>query len=157
MSQAQLRRTILACEYKPGWSFDLESGDFPMLLITANVPNSRGPGRIEFTVKRLIPDYVRRGSDAIITEWVKSMVIEAEVHEVREFFRYKGKLVDDPHTFMLIDEPPTFMAPVRKRQQPIEAGSTRPAEWPRLWRGRCSAMTGIATGTARRSRSRSTT
>jgi hypothetical protein len=123
MNQTHLREAIADCAYKEGWSFGFEPGDFPMLLLTANVPNSRGPGRIEFTVKRLIPSYVLWGSELVITHWVKAMIIEAEVHEVREFFRYKGELVDDPHTFRLVsDDEPLFVTP---------GGSTRPSEWPR--------------------------
>lgn len=78
-----------------------------MLLITARVPNSRGEGEIEFTIKRLIPDHVRLlGSAAGITSFIKTCVIEAEVHEVREFFMYQGVVVDDPHKLKVILPPP---------------------------------------------------
>lgn len=98
---------IKDCTYKPGWTFDYEPGEWPMLLITARVPNSRGEGEIEFTIKRVIPDHVRKlGSAAGICEFIKTCVIEAEVHEVREFFMYQGIVVDDPHKLKIILPPP---------------------------------------------------
>jgi hypothetical protein len=103
-----MEEIIKDCGHKPGWSFGYEPGVYPLLLIHARVPNSRGPGDIEFTVKRVIPDYVRKlGSAAAIVQWVKEMVIEAEIHEVREFFSYKGKIFDDPHALKIIAPDPT--------------------------------------------------
>jgi hypothetical protein len=115
-----MEEVIWDCTYKPGWSFDYEPGEFPMLLIHARVENSRAPGHIEFTVKRLVPDTLRGGSASAIANWVKLMVTEAEVHEVREFFKYKGVVVDDPHKLKII--PPEVESKASLRSS---------GEWPR--------------------------
>jgi hypothetical protein len=122
-----MEEIIKDCEHRPGWSFDYEPGIYPLLLIHARVQNSRGPGDIEFTVKRVIPNYVRRlGSAAAIVQWVKEMVIEAEIHEVREFFKYKGKVFDDPHELKVI--PPTSQG---YGHQGLPAPLRSDGEWPR--------------------------
>jgi hypothetical protein len=118
-----LEGIIKSCSYKPGWSFDYEPGVHPFLLITARVPNSRGPGEIEFTIKRLIPDDTRTLSAAQVCNWVKTMVIEAEVHEVREFFKYQGVVVDDPHQLRIIPPPD-----IKRDVHAVLRGS---GEWPR--------------------------
>lgn len=118
-----LDQIIRDCTYKPGWSFDYEPGVHPFLLITARVPNSRGPGEIEFTIKRLIPDDTRTLSAAQVCNWVKTMVIEAEVHEVREFFMYQGVVVDDPHQLRIIPPPD-----IKRDVHAVLRGS---GEWPR--------------------------
>ena len=105
-------QVIKDIDYKPGWSFEYKPGvsvgsqeAWPMLHITARVPNARGPGEIEFVVKRLIPDFVMADSAAMLLEWVKTQIQGAEFHEVDEFFKYKGRLVDDPHQVKFIPKP----------------------------------------------------
>lgn len=118
-------QVIKDISYKRGWSFTFKDGKsvgaqqaWPMLHITAVVPNARGEGEIEFVIKRLIPDFVMNDSAAMLLEWVKTQIMGAEFHEIDEFFKYKGALVDDPHQVKFIPKP---------RQ-----GSTRDGqEWPR--------------------------
>lgn len=112
-----IAQVIKDIAYKQGWTFEFKDSScaetheheqqaWPTLHITARVPNARGEGEIEFTVKRLIPDFVLKDSAAILVSWVKTQIQGVEFHEVDEFFKYKGKLVDDPHQVKFIGKPP---------------------------------------------------
>jgi hypothetical protein len=35
--------------------------------------------------------------EAVFLGWVRHQLIKAEMHELDEFFRYRGILVNDPH------------------------------------------------------------
>lgn len=82
--------------YKPGWEFKVEiQHRRPILIIKAYVQHSETLEWVTFDIKRLIPRSV--SDEAQFIDWVEDMVDEAEHHETREFFRYKGTLVDNPH------------------------------------------------------------
>jgi hypothetical protein len=93
------QQVISDLSYKPGWTFDFEPGRFfqpPRLIITAEVLDSHDPERtVRFTMKRVIPKIIK--TEEQFASWWEDIIIEAEIHEVREFLRYKGKLIDDPH------------------------------------------------------------
>lgn len=89
-------------KYKPGWTFSVETlswhGGDPdsTLSITASVYDSRNlDDRVEFTMRRIIPEFIVDQNTFL--SWFKSVLKEAEFHELREFFRFDGELVDDPH------------------------------------------------------------
>ena len=110
--------------YKPGWQFDLhrrpEVGGV-MLTISLMVEDSRrGPNQIPryremtltagepFRIERddLIPisgsyvvdRYATEGRDEDrFLRWLHSRITSVERHETDEWFRFKGRLVHDPH------------------------------------------------------------
>jgi len=86
--------------YKPGWSFTTEywlsQAVRPMLHATATVLHSVTLQPVTFTIQRLVPTCARF-TEAALVDWVKDMCHEAEYHELREFFKYKGELWDNPH------------------------------------------------------------
>jgi hypothetical protein len=90
--------------YKPGWQFWIDDGGRrPRLVIKASVLHSRTLEPIAFEVRRLIPG-IAQGNAAVFASWVKDVVEETEIHELREFFRYNGELADDPHAVIRQDE-----------------------------------------------------
>jgi hypothetical protein len=101
-----IKEVIKDIDYKEGWVFEYEPGDYPQLLITTRLPNARGPGIVEFTAKRLIPEDLIQ-SAAHVTAWVKLMIVGIEFHEIDENFRYKGELVHDPHQVKIVTEETT--------------------------------------------------
>lgn len=87
--------------YKPGWEFlagiaSPGSLNYYTLTITAAVLHSETFEPVTFEIRRVIPHVARSSTDAYIS-WVGDMLAEAEIHEMREFFRWDGELVDNPH------------------------------------------------------------
>lgn len=100
-----LHETIKKLSYKPGWSFSQEyfNTGRSALWITATVTNSRKPDtQATFTMRRTIPEAVAKDLEAFLSWW-KDMLWEAEYHELREFARYDGNLIDDPHKMEKIE------------------------------------------------------
>jgi hypothetical protein len=89
---------ISEMKYKPGWHFDMgyHSGQRYSLVINAEVLHSATLKPVTFVMRRLIPR-VALADEGTFLSWAEDVIAEAEIHEVREFFRYKGELVDDPH------------------------------------------------------------
>src|SRR5579862_7724811 len=89
---------IAKLTYKPGWKFRQVRGglyNYDQLVILAQVQNSHDPEQIvEFTMMRVIPVFL---TGETFLPWVTMVIAEAEYHELREFLRYDGALVDDPH------------------------------------------------------------
>lgn len=92
-------------KYKPGWSFDYEyhgGYDYHTLTINAQVQHSESGEPVKFAIRRLVPRCAQTTKKAFLS-WVEDMLAEAEIHEMREFFRFDGELVDDPHESEPID------------------------------------------------------
>jgi len=85
--------------YKPGWAFAYAKDQFyDVLIISGLVPDSRDPSRmLAFETRRPVPGYLRTASQDDFLDWVGQLLLEAEYHELREYFRYDGELVDNPH------------------------------------------------------------
>lgn len=101
-SYSKLADLISRISYKPGWKFELRRETFlysvtsSMLIITATVKDSRNPeNTVEFVMQRMVPEYLT--DQELFLKWVKHTLMECEIHEMREFFRLDGELVDDPH------------------------------------------------------------
>ena len=89
-------KVISKLGYKPGWDFSLEHrAGRDVLVIGATVRHSITLETVRFSVKRIIPQIA--GTLEAFLSWTGDMLAEAEIHEMREFFRYDGELVDDPH------------------------------------------------------------
>jgi len=81
--------------YKPGWEFFYVSNEWGhQLQIHATVSHSVTLTPTRFIFSRIIPSLFCHEA---FLDWVKVILGEAELHELREFFRYDGELVDDPH------------------------------------------------------------
>lgn len=107
LTPATLAELVSRISYKPGWSFTLDHQDYVLqcdtltLIIRAQVRDSRNLEQtVEFVMKRTIPEYLTTPS--MFLKWVAYTLREAEIHEMREFFRFDGDLVDDPHAVVAV-------------------------------------------------------
>jgi hypothetical protein len=83
--------------YKPGWDFTPErKAGRDTLVIGATVQHSETLDMVRFRIRRIIPQVAMTAHPPFLS-WVEDELAEAEFHELREFFRYDGRLVDDPH------------------------------------------------------------
>lgn len=91
-------KIISKLSYKPGWDFtyDRFCTGTHALVIHATVQHSQTLKTVTFQIRRIIPAVAVTTTEAFLS-WVQDMLAEAEIHEMREFFRYNGELVDDPH------------------------------------------------------------
>jgi hypothetical protein len=98
LEPSDLRSIIEDHGYKPGWTFDAYLGahEGVHLAIAAHFPDTYGNGDIDVQVERFVPRVARRDADHFL-DWLLEQCERIEVHEAREFFRYKGELVSDPH------------------------------------------------------------
>lgn len=93
MDWVSVNKMVAVLSYKPGWTFTVEHG---WLCFTAEVIHSVTLQPVRFNVQRLIPRVALKDADTFLSWWM-DILMEAEMHEIREFARYKGELVDDPH------------------------------------------------------------
>lgn len=92
-----LKKAIRKLTYKPGWNFGYrEKLGRDVLVITAQVQHSITLELVTFDVRRIIPEVAKASVPAFLSWW-EDILAEAELHEMREFARYDGKLIDDPH------------------------------------------------------------
>jgi hypothetical protein len=97
-----LENVIAGLSYKPGWSFsmiqvpDTRRNWRPVFIITATVRHAVTLEEVTFNIRRIVPR-VALGSVGDFLHWWEDILAEAEFHELREFARYHGKLIDDPH------------------------------------------------------------
>lgn len=92
-------------KYKPGWSFGYEyhgGYDYHTLTIVATVPHATTHETVTFDIRRIIPRVAQTTKKAFLS-WVEDILAEAEIHEMREFFRFDGELVDNPHEATLVE------------------------------------------------------
>lgn len=88
-----VNEVIAELSYKPGWTFREERG---WLHITAEVIHSETFQPVTFNIQRIIPR-IAMVSHGDFLSWWEDILLEAEFHELREFARYKGELIDNPH------------------------------------------------------------
>ncbi len=92
---------ISRLKYKPDWTFFHVRDEWGQWLqIQAKVICSRTYEPVLFTFNRLIPELP---DEKLFLSWVKSVLKEAELHELREFLRFDGVLVDDPHAAVAVE------------------------------------------------------
>lgn len=102
MNIDEIESIVDRIDYKPGWALVLRP-DQRSLQISRVVPDSRDPGRdVKVGSVHPIPPVLTQGSlnplsvISVVT-WVKTEIRRCELHELDEFFRLDGQLVDDPH------------------------------------------------------------
>ncbi len=98
----QIWEWINDLSYKPGWKFTLNyrSTGRHSIWVTAKVQHSTTLEWVTFDFERLIPRSVYDDLDGFLT-WIEDITLEAEFHELREFLRFKGHLVNDPHAKLM--------------------------------------------------------
>lgn len=92
-----LRSEVDALTYKPGWKFTTSAVlGRPQLIVTAAVLHSETLEPCTFEVKRIVPQVALADTKAFLSWW-EDILAETEIHEMREFARYHGELIDNPH------------------------------------------------------------
>ncbi len=100
MNIAQCREVLADLTYKPGWTFEIETGVFEggqlSFKITFMAPHANGKGEVGPVSRRwpFWPDYYL--SDGFL-RWMASNIHWLENHEVNEWLRYQGRFLLDPH------------------------------------------------------------
>lgn len=99
MTTGDLSREIAEFTYRPGWRLSVYEDAHlgPMLRIVASVPDGYHPEQVtDLGISSRIPPCARLGPRRF-GEWLLWRLEETEIHECREFLRYRGELVSDPH------------------------------------------------------------
>lgn len=97
LSTAELQNILKKVSYKPGWSFEIYDGEWEgqHLRITTVVPNAYSLNdNLEIDVHSVLPPIP---DEQYFHIWLMKRLARIEVHEMREFYRVDGKIVDDPH------------------------------------------------------------
>lgn len=116
MGEREIRALVGAITYKPGWEF-IVGRDGARLFVQASVsvesdltmdPTRRNPERTPWkSGKRHFSPFMCRQE---IVGTVLGLIKDAEMHEVHEWFRYRGAAIYNPHL-----DPDALVAVARKR------------------------------------------
>jgi predicted metal-dependent enzyme (double-stranded beta helix superfamily) len=83
--------------YKPGWSFTIHRHTWEGLCvdITITMPNSYKPGEdVTLNIRTPVPPIVNAKH---FHDWLMWRLGRIESHEMREFYKVNGRVVDNPH------------------------------------------------------------
>lgn len=99
MNYAEIKTIIELITYKPGWSIILgqdSSGGRPYIQIGAATPDSTDPSNVVpwKSAKHYLSPFMCRQE---VVGTVYHAIERAELHEMNEFFRYKGASIYNPH------------------------------------------------------------
>jgi len=100
-SASEIDAEIAKYTYKPGWEISRSQGG--ALLLQARVENSRQHGSM-ITVLHMQPFDMERQTPEVVRHAVKRLLKTYEDHEFDEWFSYNGKLIDDPHSRIIIQQ-----------------------------------------------------
>lgn len=106
----QMKSLVEACTYKPGWEIIFDNdGERPFVQIAATTLCSvSGEASAWKSSKTYLSPYMCRQE---VVSAVYGAIEKAELHEIREFFRYKGASIFNPH----LD--PDVLAEVAKKKE----------------------------------------
>jgi hypothetical protein len=99
----EIQEVVAAISYKPGWSFRVEQIDqnghfFVQVCVDESADVARDAQTGEVAAWRggkwLISQHMTRNE---IVRTVHKAVIGAEMHELDEYFRYRGRAIYNPH------------------------------------------------------------
>jgi hypothetical protein len=105
LSNQDLVQVISDLSYKPGWEFRSKfwpSAGVLSLEIIGRVQHSATLEPVKFAMARVVPPCAKV-HEAAFLGWWKTLLVEAEMHELREFARYRGDLIDNPHAVLAVD------------------------------------------------------
>lgn len=97
MTDAEMHEIVNAITYKPGWSIDLRwAYDLPYIQISVSnsMCASTGVPAPWKSGKRYLSKHMCRQE---IVGVVFGLIKDAEEHETREWFRYRGAAIFNPH------------------------------------------------------------
>jgi hypothetical protein len=96
MDVKRLQEVVSRVTYKPGWTFEIYEGHWegPHIAIHTVLPDSTGEGKLTICVHSMIPP--QKNTESFL-EWLAWRLARIEVHEMREFFKYEGRVIYDPH------------------------------------------------------------
>ena len=91
----EMQSIVAACSYKPGWVIQLHTEDRPYIQIAATTPCSVSGQDVAWkSGKTYLSLHMCRQE---VVSAVYGAIEKAELHEVREFFRYRGSSIFNPH------------------------------------------------------------
>lgn len=97
LSVASIEQILAEVSYRPGWTFSVFETEFegPHVRIEAPVVNGYRDGEtVDLGINSPLPPFA---SEAELLRWLSWRLRRIEAHESREFLRYRGELVSDPH------------------------------------------------------------
>ena len=106
----EMQSLVKACTYKPGWEIIFDNdGERPFIQVAATTLCSvSGEPAAWKSGKTYLSPYMCRQE---VVSAVYGAIEKAELHEIREFFRYKGASIFNPH----LD--PDVLAEVAKKKE----------------------------------------
>ena len=103
MTLREFEALVAAVEFRRGWRLGVRVDD-PMrpthmiLTVYATVENARGKGIIKIQSDRiLMAAEIEEMDEDQATRWLWHVLLEADEHEAREWFRVRGVRFHDPH------------------------------------------------------------
>lgn len=103
-SNEEIIGLVRACTYKPGWIIDVRwDGDRPYIQISVTTTaeasmESAGPNKGQRSPWKSGKTYLSKHMcRQEIVSAVYGAIEKAELHEIREWFRYKGASIFNPH------------------------------------------------------------
>lgn len=96
LTTGELQDHLSGFSYKPGWAFKIYDGAFEgqHIQITTVVPDTYGNGDLTLDVHSNLPPIPSLDYFKVWLQWRLAII---EVHESREFFKFGGEVVFDPH------------------------------------------------------------
>lgn len=94
----QLRDEIARVSYRDGWTFEVRRTRWegPVLVVRTRQPDSRADDEdVDLGIVSHIPPMPTSGDFRL---WLLWRVLRIASHEAREFLRYDGVPIDDPHS-----------------------------------------------------------
>jgi hypothetical protein len=106
--ERRLSALLARIRYKKGWDFSVsamygsDGQESPRTLIlhaTHSEPDVNNPAKTVALVMNqcLDTEEMNSLSDRQFVEWIFKVVSEAELHEVKEWFKFNGECVENPH------------------------------------------------------------
>lgn len=97
----RLKGILEAIKYKPGWEITYEAGEVewgPVIRFLVPAQDARNPEReIWRHTNFVVPFGWASWDDDMIVRAIFHELQHFEIHEVKEWFQYKGEVIYDPH------------------------------------------------------------
>lgn len=100
--EQRLRNIIADILYKPGWTFEVTCSEYDYMTLWCKwqVPDVVNPEKmldLRHTICINAWQMEQMKTEDVVNYYVNSLIRTAELHEMDEWFRYKGEHVRDPH------------------------------------------------------------
>jgi hypothetical protein len=97
LSTTEIAEELERVSYKPGWSFEAyeDRWEGPHILIVVKAVSAYRPVEtLDLGIRSALPPFAHPSD---LHDWLMWRIGRIEMHELREFYRVDGRLVDDPH------------------------------------------------------------